>query len=591
MAWTTKSDRFGGAGSGTTAAQHIGPGHYKLADTVKLGEHGYAPFGSTNPRATSSKEGGGDIFGAKGPDPGAYDPKLPDKYDSGLPRKSAPFGVSATRIPGKGKMDFRPGPGTYLVDPGLGPAEAHRTMGIVPSGKAMLRSSSAPSIPQSHQSYGYEEVGGGRLVRQGPKDPSLFCSGRPDNSAGPGQYDPSPDPIRKRQVNGAFMKGPARLPLSKTATEAPGPGHYQAPSSLNQSSNTFNFGSSFASQTDRGGMSKREEKRKMDSPGPGQYVVDRAARPDLRELRSELQYFGSTVERFKTGGSVPTSVPDSLGPGSYASILNRKPVAPNARGFSNTAERFKADEVRANGVPGPGQYQLPGHAEDSTGHGKLATFSMLGNSGGLAFGTMNKRFTYASDEGKPGPGAYGAPGGALDEIETEPEYDPKGKSRRRPWKASRLPGSAFASKTPKDLYTKSLVKEGLQKPPPGAYDPVLVKDQATVVRLRSKSEGFLSGAADRFMGGPLSAPKGYSPNVGPGKYLPGEITCGKRFGTFNRSMIEGMPEGGRPRGLGFESQDKRFKTAANAKHPGPGQYNTDPGWITKSHNCYFGDLT
>jgi hypothetical protein len=165
-AWTTKGDRFGAGGisGGSTAAQHIGPGHYKVSDTVRKGEHGYAPFGSTDPRATS-KDKGGDIFGMSGPDPGAYDPQLPGRYDSGLPRKHVPLGGSAIRIEGKAKQDFRPGPGTYKVDRGAPAIEGSRTMGVISNSQPMLRSSSAPSIPMAHQSYGYEEVGGGRLVR------------------------------------------------------------------------------------------------------------------------------------------------------------------------------------------------------------------------------------------------------------------------------------------------------------------------------------------------------------------------------------------------------------------------------------------
>lgn len=589
-AWTTKSDRFGASGSiKPTAAAHIGPGHYKV-DPRQV-EHGYAPFGSTDPRATSKEKDSNDLIG-KTPDPGAYNPQLPGKYDPGLPRKHVPLGGCATRIDistsAKPKLDFRPGPGAYQVNQLLGPSEFCRTMGVVPDDKPMLRSSSAPSIPQSHQSYGYEEVGGGRLVRQGPKDPSLFCTGRPGDSAGPGQYQPTHDAIKPRQLNGAFLKGAARTNPYKT--EAPGPGHYVAKGSLNVDANTYNCSASFASCADRG-PSKREEKRKGDQPGPGQYIPDRQMRPDLREMRSELQYFGSTVERFK--GKPTTAVPEHLGPGSYPAPASVKVGPPNVRSFASTQERFKLDDVGSNPGPGPGQYVIAGLTDDNMS-GPLATFSMLGNSGGLAFGTMNKRFqSEFQDEGKPGPGHYGAPGGSgiEDADDSAPEeLDTKGKSRRKPFKASRLPGSAFASRTPKDVITKGLVKEGAQKPPPGAYDPVLVKDQATVVRLRSKSEGFLSGEL-RFQGGPLSAPKGYHQNVGPGKYVPQDVTGGKRLGTFNRSMIEGMPEGGRPKGLGFDAQDKRFKLPPSAKLPGPGQYNTDPKWVTKSFNCYFGDLT
>merc|ERR1719253_1371416 len=126
-------------------------------------------------------------------------------------------------------------------------------MGTISIDKPMLRSSSAPSIPQSHQSYGYEEAGGGRLVRQGPKDPSLFCTGRPDDSAGPGQYSPAAEHIKPRQTHGAFMRAVARPSPDTTGGYTPGPGHYQAKAgALEITSNSYNNGSSFASQSERG---------------------------------------------------------------------------------------------------------------------------------------------------------------------------------------------------------------------------------------------------------------------------------------------------------------------------------------------------
>jgi len=490
----------------------------------------------------------------------------------------------------KTKLDFRPGPGTYQVDPDMKRPQESRTMGVIPNDKPMLRSYSAPSIPQNHQSYGYEEVGGGRLVRQGPKDISLWCTGRPNDCAGPGQYEPCDEVIKPRQCNGAFMKGPARVPLAASARETPGPGHYVAKSSLEVTSKSYLGGASFVSGSERG-PSKRQETKIADGPGPGTYPQDSSKRPDLRELRSELQYFGSTVERFKSAPG-KSSVPDHIGPGEYTRLL-RKPEPPNARGFCSTMDRFKIDDLKPDLGPGPGTYERLGITDDSMG-GPLATYSMLGNSGGLAFGSMNKRFVYAFEkEDRPGPGYYKVPGMSDDaEADMTPIEDnsTKSASKARRIKSVRLPGAAFASRTPKDQSTKSLVKEGLQKPPPGAYDPVLVKDQATVVRLRSKSEGFLSGGA-RFQGGQFAAPTGYHVNVGPGSYAPQAITGGKRTGTFNRSICEGMPESGRPKGLGFEAQDRRFRHSSHeTKGPGPGSYNTDPKWISKSHNCYFGDL-
>lgn len=577
MAWTAKSERFG-AGNPPTAGGSLGPGQYHANKGFEF-EHGYAPFGSTNPRDTSKE---GDCFGFSPPGAGTYDPKLPATYDPGLPRKHVPFTTSASRFNPRQYNDDKPGPGDYKVDPDRGSKQQScRTMGVIPVGRPMLRSSSAPSIPQGHQSFGYEEVGNGRLVRQGPKDGTVFLSGRPQDSAGPGHYEPEIEQIAPRAVCGAFMKGPARIPLSKTSMETPGPGHYKTKKAIDLDSFPSRMGSSFASTSERG-QTKLEAKRSREGPGPGTYSQVKHARPDLRAVRSELQYFGSTVERFKSTPGDKSAVPDHLGPGTYALRGSVRIDPPNAKGFCSTTDRWKAE--KENAVPGPGSYKTQGVTDESM-TGPLSSFSMLSNQGGLAFGSMSKRLSTAVKDDRPGPGTYPVP------SMTEPESDvdeevPRGRGRRP--KRSRLPGAAFASKTPKDFFTSSFVREGLQKPPPGAYDPVAVRDVATVVRLRSKSEGFLSGSS-RFPG---HAPaKGYQASVGPGKYVPQDITGGKRLGTFNRTICEGMPEGGRPKGLGFDTQDKRFRPGAGAFGPGPGSYNTEPGWITKSHNCYFGDLT
>lgn len=576
MAWTAKSDRFG-AGSPTTAGGRIGPGQYYSNKGFEF-EHGYAPFGSTNPRDTSKD---GDCFGFSPPAPGTYDPKLPATYDPGLPRKHVPFAISASRFNPRQYRDDKPGPGDYKVDRDKGKTHECRTMGVIPSGPLVLRSSSAPSIPRGHQSFGYEELGNGRLVRQGPKDGMVFLSGRPQDSAGPGHYEPEVEAIAPRAVSGAFPKGPARIPLNKTSLETPGPGHYKSKQAIELEASPFRMGSSFASTSERG-QTKKQAKESRDGPGPGTYAQFRPNKPDLRAVRAELQYFGSTVERFKSSGD-RTAVPDSLGPGAYGQRSSIKIDPPNAKGFNSNTDRWKSE--KENAVPGPGAYKAAVGITDESMSGPLASFSMLSNQGGLAFGSMSKRLSTVGKDNMPGPGDYALPSMSALESDVEDE-EPRVRGRRP--KRSKLPGAAFASKTPKDFVTSSSVREGLQKPPPGAYDPVSVKDVATVVRLRSKSEGFLSGSS-RFPG--HAPPKGYQASVGPGKYIPQEITGGKRLGTFNRTICEGMPEGGRPKGLGFETQDKRFKRDASAFGPGPGSYNTEPGWITKSHNCYFGDLT
>lgn len=63
-------------------------------------------------------------------------------------------------------------------------------------------------------------------------------------------------------------------------------------------------------------------------------------------------------------------------------------------------------------------------------------------------------------------------------------------------------------------------------------------------------------------------------------------------GTFNRVAVEAYPASGKPKGLGFESQTRRFGAKGGEEMPGPGTYNTrkDSDWITQTHNIYFGDF-
>merc|ERR1719421_1876295 len=95
--------------------------------------------------------------------------------------------------------------------------------------------------------------------------------------------------------------------------EGPGPGHYALKPAIEVEPNPWRQGSSFASQSNRLGKSDKQLKREAEGPGPGTYnaLARVGQRPNLRELRSELQYFGSTVERFKAGASA--SVPTSIG--------------------------------------------------------------------------------------------------------------------------------------------------------------------------------------------------------------------------------------------------------------------------------------
>jgi len=92
----------------------------------------------------------------------------------------------------------------------------------------------APSVPQRHQSYGYEEGEAGELIMQFPADRGH--TGRPGDTVGPAKYTPS--------VDAASAKGAKAVSWSKSRSQrtsgmgpgstldGPGPGAYQPPGAL-----------------------------------------------------------------------------------------------------------------------------------------------------------------------------------------------------------------------------------------------------------------------------------------------------------------------------------------------------------------------
>lgn len=228
--------------------------------------------------------------------------------------------------------------------------------------------------------------------------------------------------------------------------------------------------------------------------------------------------------------------------------------------------RFQKAGGKAQDTPGPGSYKP---TLDSPTSGASGTVSILGAMGGMAFGSMERRAGMAPKQAgeMPGPGAY---------------HDSSPSSRPR----IPIPDAAFASKTPKDIDIQRTIKAGSQLAPPGAYDPGHCHDVSPVIRMPTSSEGFLSAA-------PRAAP--YSTKMvvpAPGTYgVPGEVTGGKTFSTFNRTMIEGVPRKGRPSGLGFDGSETRLKgpeERPGKQMPGPGTYDRNVEWVSKTHNVHFG---
>lgn len=552
MAWVSRSERF----ASKSASDNVGPGSYLgHASHLSQIDPGYAPFGSLKGRPGNNENASG-VAVSCGPAPGQYDPRLPGAYDPGLPKRSVPFGSTGARG-WMGNGGAAPGPGQYSVGPREASKEGSRTMGA-PHGehKALFRSVSAPSIPVRHQSFGYEEVGDGRLIQQGPKNVASLLSGRPGDAAGPGHYEVhhGTAPVDRRTQGGRFLKSIRSKDLPPSST--PGPGHYVA-----RRDDGRTVSSVFHSQSDRG------FKLRDDNPAPGQYALeeDRPGRKNAREINPDLQYFNSTTERFRDRGMDPDP-----GPGSYAEPA--KHVRLMTKPFCCSATRFTGPTKADKENPGPGCYDPAGVGATA---GPLGSVSVLGAVGGLAFGSMEKKGnTFGSGKQEvPGPGSYTVPGTIPDAEADGPENKKKGRLY-----------ASFKSATPKDQLIKTMVKSGKQMPPPGAYDPIHRSDLGSVVRMPGKTEGFLS-SADRISSTYKKVPGG------PGQYdAPIEVSAGKKINSFNRSMLEGISNG-RSKSLGFNAGDKRFKTEIPAKrNPGPGAYAATDGWNKRTYNIYFGDV-
>jgi hypothetical protein len=106
--------------------------------------------------------------------------------------------------------------------------------------------------------------------------------------------------------------------------------------------------------------------------------------------------------------------------------------------------------------------------------------------------------------------------------------------------------------------------------------------------VQPSGEGF-GAASDRFGAGSFTAAKSVAPP--PNHYDPIESTGGKLHGTFNRCILEGAPQRGRAKPVGFGSGVTRLKDVKKSV-PGPGAYaeGLTKAWVKKSFNCEFGEV-
>jgi hypothetical protein len=217
----------------------------------------------------------------------------------------------------------------------------------------------------------------------------------------------------------------------------------------------------------------------------------------------------------------------------------------------------------------------------------LKSFSVLSAQGGAAFGATTRRFTGAgapaigADDGCPGPGSYAD--GILEDSAVGGDDIAGG--RRSVMKVRRGATSSFKSKTQKEIGTLPAKEE---RPPPGAYDPKSDFETGHVVRVPGRGEGFLT-ATDRFRD-----KKDLTGAPGPGQYNTMSKTAPK---SFNRLMTNNGQTRGRVSKMGFNNTEDRFNDAAgttgggrHANRTGPGDYDIQKPWVTRTYNCLFGEV-
>mmetsp|Transcript_689 Transcript_689/g.918 ORF Transcript_689/g.918 Transcript_689/m.918 type:complete len:549 (+) Transcript_689:27-1673(+) len=548
MAFVTRSSR-NTLGLERSTPSQVGPGAYNVS-FENSSKPSYAPFASSSERQVGL---GGDPIAGFTPGPGEYVMPSSVKSRKGA-ASSSMFASRSNRDADSSKVftNRNPGPGSYKensqwIKPSFRKPRNQKKKSS--QQVQWVRVSSAPSIPTTLQSYGYEESSSGDLVLQAP--PSQGYWGSKNDSAGPGSYNPQKAPQNTSGGTGwARSKVHRDQPGEKISGVTGGPGVYNTdhlfatakPIKSNKPSSVF------MSKVDRSKDSST--KSRALAPGPGQYDIAHISdfnKVTNNHVSEHFQFFGSKASRskdFEGNGSVP-------GPGEYNAPSSFKGVVDTdltddlGKAFSTSSVRFS--EGKSVAMPGPGQYENnPNISHD-------LSRKIFGRN--ASFGTTSSRFSvsaeYLERKKVPGPGAY---------------------TEKKLLKENR-PQSVFASST-----RRFKPKKSANNPAPGAYEQAsnLVSE---AYKLRP-STAFVSTST-------RSSFKGLNPAVGPGSYN-------------IKGTVGGVKEGVRTHGVPrptstFASGKARFSDRVRHQTPsdiGPGAYETAGGpLIKRSYNITVGALS
>ena len=371
----------------------LGPGSYdaKVADFKP--KSGMAPFSSTTERVT------GLATSFKTPGPGSYNTSIPGKASFG--QGSPQFLSQSQRGVGLFSANDVPGPGAYSGELVVDHKNRQPVKPKKPNDITWVKVATAPSIPASGQSYGYEEGQAGELVQTCA--PYVGHTGQGGDQPGPGEYDPSVNAIKKSSMKTKFSASGKRSEVvPRELRDHPGPGAYD-PQNCG-TGDAFKGGvaarkpqSSFASSTSRNFISASAR----DGPGPGSYKPPSS----FVSLREHLAAQPESFHAFGSSGKQPHNPgrEEIPGPGAYSppvTFTAGHPTSGVGSSFASKTTRFIQGPREF--TPGPGGYEaVAGTLEEKLSkkvHGRYGVF-----------GSTSQRFKEIPPVSNASPATYNAP--------------------------------------------------------------------------------------------------------------------------------------------------------------------------------------
>lgn len=550
MAFTSRAARNLSLGRGTTG-DNVGPGSYSSGSKKQV--TGYAPFGGFSERKLG-KAGTTKVTG--NPGPGSYEGIGYGTSIQPSAKKavsSQPFVSKAPRVVKQttGSSVFKessvkenPGPGAYSLHkewiPKKPSMQEHHALSI-------RHTQSAPSIPTTHQSYGYEEDALGELQMQAPPVKGFTgrrgaaWNGSGDDTAGPGQYQPKIELGKTASVAVSFGNSKASRSCEIFEGKAgPGAGAYD-PMCIQGAAADKKGSSNFKTKTRR--MQYMKDSKK--TPGPGSYGYQDAFSKAAQPLEESIQFFGSTQKRWYEVDEAQSYMSKfnlkTPGPGAYkvGDEMRKKQgkqrtsfLKSGEVGFSSTTTRGMAGQAK-NAVPGPGAYG----ADNSKGEFVQALEKKIRSRSG-AFLSSDDRFRDDADD--------------KDVLEAVPEED---KRKNEPQKFPKH--ACFLS------HTERFVEPDKELPAPGQYD--LQTEWGPRNTTLASNHSFASSAA---------------------RFNPKEVFTGVALkevpapGDYDRVEFDAPSDVHKS----FLSTEKRFKPPEGKAKPGPGDYRVQEGMIKRSFN-------